>query len=233
MADALPPLRYYIGEALLPLNWLRGRRAAGELANKWPGDGRTIVVIPGLGVNDSATHLLRSVLNQAGYNASGWGLGRAGPIKVDLFDKMDGKIDEIIQQSGNPVTLLGWSLGGVIARDYAHHAPDKIKEVITLGSPFSGDPHTNRAWRIYEMMADHPVDRPPLGGKYAIKPCMPTTAIWSRKDGVIPVAAARGLPEQSDQNIEIDCGHFSMSSAPIAIEAVLRALAGSGVIHRQ
>jgi pimeloyl-ACP methyl ester carboxylesterase len=233
MAGALPPLKYYFGEALLPLNWLRGKQAAGELANKWPGDGRTVLVIPGLGVDDSATHLLRSVLTQAGYNALGWGLGRAGPIKPDLFDRMDVKIDQIIKQAGSPITLLGWSLGGVIARDYAHHAPEKIKEVITLGSPFSGDPRTNRAWRIYELMADHPVDRPPLGGKYAIKPPMPTTAIWSRCDGVIPEAAARGLPDQSDQSIEIDCGHFSMSSAPIAIEAVLQALAGSDAIHRQ
>ncbi len=231
MANALPPFRYYIGEFLLPLHWLRGRLAVNALAQKWPGDGRTVMVIPGLGVDDTATQLLRSVLKQSGYNAIGWGLGRNGPIKADLFDKMDNKISRLIEQTCAPVTLVGWSLGGVIARDYAHHAPDKIKEVITLGSPFSGNPRSNRAWRIYEMMADHPVDKPPLGGKYGLKPPMPTTAIWSSRDGVIPVAAARGLPKQSDRNIEIDCGHFSMSSAPIAIEAVLQALAGSRAIH--
>jgi pimeloyl-ACP methyl ester carboxylesterase len=147
------------------------------------------------------------------------------PVRADMFDRLDARLDRIIGPSGQ-ITLVGWSLGGVIAREYAKHAPHRIAKVITLGSPFSGDMHNNHAWRIYELIADHKVDAPPIPGRFSEKPPVPTIAIWSRRDGIIPPAAARGLPLESDTQIEIDCGHFAMSSAPSALEAVLRAVAG-------
>jgi pimeloyl-ACP methyl ester carboxylesterase len=122
------------------------------------------------------------------------------------------------------VTLIGWSLGGLIARAYASHAPGDVASVITLGSPFSGDPHSNRAWKIYELIADHKVDAPPLAFDRAAKPPVHTTAIWSARDGVIAAEAARGEPHERDAEVEIRCGHFAMSSAPDALEAVLRVL---------
>ncbi len=170
--------------------------------------------------------MLRRTLKKAGYRTYGWGLGRNMPIKANILDRFGARVTQIIAREGGAVTLIGWSLGGLIARAYAQHAPDQIAEVITLGSPFSGDPRSNRAWQIYELVADHTVDAPPLPISRAAKPPCRTTAIWSARDGIIDASAARGEDHERDAEVEIRCGHFAMSSAPDALEAVLRVMGG-------
>lgn len=219
-----PHLRFLLREAALPIQWLRGKSAAPRLAAQSPGDGRPVLVIPGFGNLDSHTALLRHTLDLAGFRSFPWALGPGGPVKPDLFARMDLRLAAIMEQTQGPVTLLGWSRGGVIARGYAHHAPGNVAAVITLGSPFSGDPRSNRAWRLYEALADHPVDRPPIGGNYATKPSAYTVAIWSPRDGIVPRIAAEGQPDERDAAVAIRCGHFAMSCAPDALEAVLQAL---------
>ena len=100
---------------------------------------------------------------------------------------------------GKPVILVGWSLGGVFAREVAKLRPDLVAKVITMGSPFSGDPRSNNAWRLYEWVAGHPVDDPPIDVVLAEKPPVPTLALWSRRDGIVAVACARGAPGESDR----------------------------------
>jgi hypothetical protein len=82
-----------------------------------------------------------------------------------------------------------------------------------LGSPFSQDPHLNNVWRLYEWVAGHKVDQPPIERNSA-KPPVPTLAFWSRKDGIIAPAAARGEPHETDKAVELDCNHmaFGVSS---------------------
>jgi pimeloyl-ACP methyl ester carboxylesterase len=219
-----PPFRHYLGESRIISDWIRGRRAESALAAQYPGDGRAVIVIPGLFTSDARTAMLRRVLKTAGYRTYGWGLGRNMPIKADILDRFSARMDVVQAREGGPVTLVGWSLGGLIARAYGHHAPDRVAEVITLGSPFSNDPRANRAWKIYELVADHSVDAPPIVYDLHKKPPVPTTAIWSARDGIISQESARGLPHESDHRVEIRCGHFAMSCAPDALEAVLRAL---------
>ena len=223
---APPPLRHYFGEARVAVDWLRGRLVEDRLAAAHPGDGRAVIVLPGLFTSDARTTMLRRVLKKAGYRTYGWGLGRNMPIRADILDRFDAQVEAVRAREGGAVTLIGWSLGGLIARAYASHAPDKVAQVITLGTPFSGDPRANRAWKIYELVADHKVDNPPLSFDRSAKPPMHTTAIWSARDGVIAAEAARGMPHERDAEVEIRCGHFAMSSAPDALAAVLRALAG-------
>jgi pimeloyl-ACP methyl ester carboxylesterase len=225
-SPAIPPLRHYLGEARVVADWVRGRLAEDALARRYPGDGRGVIVLPGLFTTDNRTAMLRRVLKKAGYRTYGWGLGRNMPVKADILDRFGERVDDVGRRTGGPVTLVGWSLGGLIARGFAHHSPERVAGVITLGSPFSGDPRANRAWRIYELVADHPVDNPPLALDRSAKPPVPTVAIWSARDGIIAPDAARGSPQERDLEIEIACGHFAMSSAPDALEAVLRALAG-------
>lgn len=225
MSTAPPPLRHYFGEVRLVGDWLRGRAAEGEIASRWPGDGRPVIVLPGLFTRDTRTAMLRRVLQKAGYRTYGWGLGRNMPIRADILDRFGVRVDQVFAREGALVTLVGWSLGGLIARAYASHAPEKVAGVITLGSPFSGDPRSNRAWRLYELAADHRVDAPPLVFDRSAKPPVPTTAIWSSRDGIIPVHAARGEAHERDEEIEVRCGHLALTSAPDALEAVLKALA--------
>lgn len=220
-----PPLRHYFGEARIAADWVRGRFAENRLAVAHPGDGRAVIVIPGLFTSDRRTAMLRRVLGKAGYPTYGWGLGRNMPIRADILERFGARVAEVQAREGGPVTLIGWSLGGLIARAYACQAPEQVASVVTLGTPFSGDPRSNRAWQIYEFVADHKVDAPPLAFDRSTKPPVPTTAIWSARDGVISQESARGLPSERDADVEIRCGHFAMASAPDALEAVLRVLA--------
>src|SRR3546814_575952 len=123
-----------------------------------------------------------------------------------------------------PVSLIGWSLGGLIARVYAKYAPDRVAKVITLGSPFSGDLRANHAWRIYELVARHRIDSPPLPVKLTEKPPVPTYAIWSGNDGVVAAHCARGLPEESDAAFEVRCGHMGYMTSRDSIAAIFMAL---------
>jgi pimeloyl-ACP methyl ester carboxylesterase len=222
----LPPLRHYFGEARIIADWIRGRRVEAELAARYPGDGRPVIVLPGLFTSDARTKMLRRVLTKAGYRTYGWGLGYNMPIRADIFERFGVQVNAVQQRESAAVMLVGWSLGGLIARAYAAHAPHHIAGVITLGSPFSGNPRSNRAWKIYELVADHKVDAPPVAFDRSAKPPVPTAAIWSARDGIIAAESARGQPHERDQAIEIACGHLAMSCAPEALEAVLKLLGG-------
>lgn len=220
----IPPLRHYLGEARIVADWMRGRRSEQALAARYRGDGRPVMVLPGLFTSDRRTRMLRRVLSSAGYAAHGWGLGRNLPIRPDLLDRLDRRMDRIGVSAAAPITMVGWSLGGLIARAYAQHAPERVAGVITLGSPFSGNPRSNRAWRAYELFADHSVDSPPIPYDRSRKPPVPTAAIWSPRDGIIAVEAARGDAGESDLDVEVACGHLALTCAPDALEAVLRLL---------
>jgi pimeloyl-ACP methyl ester carboxylesterase len=93
-----------------------------------------------------------------------------------------------------------------------------------MGSPFSGDRRNNNVWRLYELVARHPVDDPPIRTDVSQKPPVPTLALWSRRDGIVAVCAARGEPHESDLQVEIDCSHmgFALSGRvfPKIVEAV-------------
>jgi pimeloyl-ACP methyl ester carboxylesterase len=96
-----------------------------------------------------------------------------------------------------------------------------VKAVITLGSPFSGDPRQNNVWKLYERVAGHPVDDPPLP-RITDKPPVPHLAIWSRRDGLIAPRAARGLEHERDKEVELDCHHMAFGISPAAAKAVVR-----------
>lgn len=224
-ANGAPPFKILAQEWRVLPDWIAGRKVEQALAEKWPGDGQTVLVLPGMFTNDRRTALLRRVLTRAGYDSHGWALGRNMPGRITaVLDRLDERVAGLTQASGAPVSLIGWSLGGIIAREYAKLAPDRVANVITLGSPFSGNRKANNAWRLYEAFAGHSVEEPPFPGDLAEKPPMPTFAVWSPRDGVIAPAAARGKEGERDGAVQVNCGHFAMSCAPDALEAVLQLL---------
>lgn len=184
------------------------------------GEGRPVLVLPGFMASDNTTARLRRSLAGAGFAVHGWGLGRNLGVSADMLDAIDRRVSTIGHD--RPVTLIGWSLGGLIAREYAKRAPDRVNRVITMGSPFSGDPRANNAWRMYERIAGHPVDRPPVECRLSEKPTVPTIACWSARDGVVAPASARGQDGERDMALEFDCTHMAFIADPKAIRTIAR-----------
>lgn len=178
------------------------------------------MVIPGFLAGDPFTWRLRRTLAIAGYRAEGWKLGINRGVRPDLLDRLTARIDRLEPK----VVLIGWSLGGLYARELAKLRPERVDRVITLGSPFHGDPRANHAWRLYELVNRHPVDAPPLQVDLAAKPPVPTFALWSARDGIVAPAATRGLPGESDVQIEVDCHHTDFCTNPRALAAILDAI---------
>lgn len=187
------------------------------------GRGRPVMVIPGFLASDYSTVVLRRTLEASGYRVYGWGLGMNLGARTDLFDRLEGRLERASRRG--PVSLVGWSLGGLYARELAKRRPDQVARVITLGSPFSGDVRANNAWWLYEMLNDHKVDAPPIEVRLSDKPPVPTIAFWSRADGIVAPASARGEPHECDRSIELDCTHMGFMTAACAMQAVLDALA--------
>ena len=200
----------------------RAWRAFGRLGERGPADGPRLMVIPGFLATDHTTLGLQRALAGAGYRVTGWGMGLNTGVQEDTLERIVERVERF--GGGKPVILVGWSLGGIYAREAAKLRPDLVSKVITLGSPFSGDRRNNNVWRLYEWVAGHPVDDPPIDSDPAVKPPVPTLAIWSRRDGIVAVCAARGQPGESDRQIELDCSHMgfavSGSAYPRIVEAI-------------
>jgi len=188
------------------------------------GNDLPVITIPGFMASDLAMRQLRSSLRAAGFRAYGWGMGRNRGTTTDMLERIDARVDEIIAREGRLPALVGWSLGGLFAREYAKVHPHKVARVVTMGTPFSGSRRANHAWRLYQMVAGHDVDSPPLAMHPAAKPPVPTIALWSASDGIVAAACARGLPHESDYAVEVNCRHISFSFAPSAARAVVYAL---------
>ena len=220
----VPTLQHLLGNLSLPFDLARTRAQAATLASRIGGDGRQVLLIPGLMASEQRMEWMRHILTAAGFAAHDWGMGRNFGPRPDSLEKIDARVDAIRQESGAPVTLVGWSLGGLYAREYAKFSPEKVGGVVTMGTPFSGDPRANHAWRLYQLVSGFPVDRPPFPCTREEKPPVPTVALWSRRDGVILPECAKGRAGERDKAIEVDCTHMGFAAAPEGILAVGRAL---------
>ena len=215
--DALPPLRLRLGEAasLLPRMW----RTFGPTGPLGPKDGPPALVIPGFIAHDRTTGALRQSLAEAGWRVHGWARGINLGARADTVEQLKRRLDEIAEEG--PVLLVGWSLGGLFARELARAVPERVRAVVTLGSPFSGDPKQNHVWRLYERVAGHKVDDPPLP-RVTDKPPVPHLALWSRRDGLIAPRAARGLDHERDAEVELRCTHMGFGVSRRATRDVVR-----------
>ncbi|ALC13359.1 esterase/lipase family protein [Sphingopyxis sp. 113P3] len=222
--DAPPPLALLWGEAGGLLRALCGRVGRlGRIPNP-DSPHPPVMVLPGFLSGDWATRTLRADLRRAGFRCYAWGLGFNRGATADLLERIDGRVEWIIARTGRAPALVGWSLGGIYAREYAKHHPDKVARVVTLGSPFSGSRRANRAWRLYHAVARHPVECPPVDFHPAPRPAIPTFALWSPRDGIVAPGSARGLPSESDRQVEVDCSHMGFAYAPASVAAIVTAL---------
>ena len=125
------------------------------------------------------------------------------------------------------VSLVGWSLGGLYARQLAKMMPERVRQVITLGSPFAAGPKATNAWRVYEMASGRRADEedPRFGGSLTGAPPVPTTAIFSRTDGICAWQGCREEATAMSESIEVESSHCGMGHHPAVVYAVADRLA--------
>lgn len=185
---------------------------------------QTVMLLPGFATHPVRMRYMAEQLERAGHTVKRWGLGfNLGPTP-DNLTFLEERLAEVHQRYGRDVVLVGWSLGGLFARELAKRHPDKVAKVITMGSPFSGNPRANNAWRLYQFVAGHPVDQPPIDGDVKAKPPVPTVAMWSERDGILSPSTTRGRAGERDRAIRVDCNHLGFSYSPESIATVLKEL---------
>ena len=196
-----------------------GAFAAGPAISPQP-----VMLLPGFGAHPLRMRRMRTALAAAGHSAHDWGQGfNMGPSEA-LFALLIGRVAALAEAEQAPVTLIGWSLGGLYAREIAKLVPDHVARVITMGTPFSGDRRANNAWRAYQFVTGHPVDAPPIAADFSAKPPVPTIALWSPRDGVVSPRSACGRPGERDRAVAMRCSHLGFASDPAVIAQVLRIL---------
>jgi pimeloyl-ACP methyl ester carboxylesterase len=200
----------------------RGRRpplAVARATNPQP-----VMLLPGFGAHPKRMKPMFDALVAAGHDVHEWGLGfNFGPNQHNFAFLMR-RVGALARQHRTPVALVGWSLGGLFAREIACRQPDSVSKVITMGTPFSGDPRNNNAWRAYEVVTGHAVDEPPIECDFSIKPPVPTIALWGPRDGVIHPRSACGWADERDRAVSVRCSHLGFASDPKVIAEVLRQL---------
>ncbi|MEM6940030.1 MAG: alpha/beta hydrolase [Pseudomonadota bacterium] len=191
------------------------------------GDGQPVLVLPGLITSDRATVALRRFLNSKGFSAFGWEMGRNfGPLP-GVEKGLIARVEELYDRYGQTVSLVGWSLGGIYARQLGKIMPEKIRQVISLGSPFRGDPRATNAWRVYQMTSGQSVDDNDkhMGGSIHLAPPVPTTAIYSKTDGICAWQNCIEDDTPLTENIEVKASHCGLGHHPAAVYAIADRLA--------
>ena len=194
------------------------------------GDGHPVMVIPGLGTSDNSTTILRNFLKKIEYRTYGWQQGLNRGYNDAVLERLSTRLEYLYHKYGEKkVSLIGWSLGGVFARELAKEFPMYVRQVITMGSPFRIDLSikTNANW-IYELLSGHSIEdlAPNLTMTLHETPSVPMTAIYSKTDGIVPwqicVEAEEGY---GVENIEAPSTHFGFGHNRAVLMAVGNRLA--------
>lgn len=215
--DRPPPTWKHLAE--IGWNVTRLWRGFGPMGPIGPSDGPPALVIPGFLANDRTTLVLRKALAKAGWRVHGWEMGWNRGVRSDTLERLQQRLDAVAPD--RPVLLVGWSLGGLYARELARSVPERTLAVVTLGTPFSGDPRQNNIWPLYERIAGHKVDAPPIP-RIIDKPPIPHLALWSRHDGIMAPRTARGLDHERDKAVELECAHMAFGVSKRAATRVVR-----------
>ena len=230
-----PPAKAHPPSKLLAL--AEPSRALGELASFYAlrpllsmlprGDGHGVLVLPGFLAGDYSTLPLRNLLRQLGYDAVGWKLGRNVHVDNERVEAMMACVDELYERTGRKVSIVGWSLGGVFARELAKQAPDKVRLVITLGSPISDNRNFTNARPLFEAI-NGKKPQPMRTGKFrklGEAPPVPTTSILTKSDGIVHWRGSVQHGAGAVENIQVFASHCGLGVNPSAIYAIADRLA--------
>ena len=191
------------------------------------GDGHPVLTLPGFLAGDLSMAPMRRYLSELGYDCYAWRIGRNTGGISRMRAALRDRLAEIYTSTSRKVSLVGWSLGGVYARDLALQAPEMVRYVVTLGSPFANDVRATNATRLYEALSGEAVEdnselRQAISGDLPV----PTTSIYSRTDGIVNWRTCLLRPSATAENIEVHlASHVGLGVNPAALWAVADRLA--------
>ncbi len=230
MTEAIeaPPLWMMVLESRAPLE-----RVAMKLASPFKrllpkGDGHHVIVLPGFTADDRSTRPLRELLEDIGYHSHGWNLGaNLGPT-AEILDGIGTLVESVHAQAQGPVSIIGWSLGGIYARELARAAPGMVRQVITLGSPIQMiEQDSSSAQGIWDALKHLHSPEFKRETRAAFRPLLevPTTSIYSRTDGVVHWHMSLVRQTEHSENIRVYGSHCGLGFNNSAIFAIADRLA--------
>lgn len=200
------------------------------LAQLPKGDGHPVLVLPGFLASDSSTAPMRRLLKDLGYDAHGWKLGRNVRVDLQRVHQMEELLLDIHRKTGRKVSIVGWSLGGVFARELAKLQPDAVRQVISLGSPIHDDRRHTNASKLFEYLngkEPEPIRHGRFTGLHKAPP-VPTTSILTKTDGIVHWRGSVQHPEAANartENIEVHASHCGLGVNPSVMIALADRLA--------
>jgi predicted alpha/beta hydrolase family esterase len=194
------------------------------------GDGHPVIVYPGLGAGSRTTSQLRIFLKHAGFEASDWGGGVNIGHNGDFDEWLDALVSNLhkvqAEHGGRTVSLVGWSLGGIFAREVARRAPEAVRSVVTLATPFASLGDGNHAGTIYKLLnGDNAQFSPELEARLRESPPVPTTSIYSKSDGIVSWRGCIEKRSPRSESVEVDASHLGMVNHPDVLRIVANRLA--------
>jgi pimeloyl-ACP methyl ester carboxylesterase len=194
------------------------------------GDGHPVLVLPGFTAGDVSTRPMRWFLRDRGYFTHGWRLGRnLGPTER-IIDGMRARVEALLAQHGQRITIIGWSLGGIYAREIARSAPAAVRQVITLGSPFrlTGRPGASNAEPLFKLVSPMFQEAPPerlVPEDRRPRLPVPATAVYTRTDGIVPWQSCVESTGPRRESIEVRGSHSGLGHHPAVLLTIADRLA--------
>lgn len=184
------------------------------------GRGQVVLVIPGLISTDALTIVLRKYLQKLGYNVFGWEMGM-NLGRLESVHELVRKVEKMAELHQQKIIVVGWSMGGIFAREVAKGTPNAVKKVITIGSPFADVTAPNWAKSIFDFVNKGIEIDPAVMAQIPNPAPVPTVALYSKRDGIVPWQACMEIVEDdTHQNIEVGGSHLGMGANPNTIQVV-------------
>ena len=221
-----PPLGRLGWEALAGFELARLLAASPGLVRAPRGE-RGVLVLPGFAADDASTLPLRAFLRQLGHSVTGWGFGRNRGDVAGLVPRVTSLARELSERHGEPVHLIGQSLGGVLAREVARDHPDAVAQVLTLGTPVVGGPAYTALHRRYPAQEIAAIDAT-VRKRNRVPIKVPITAVYSKRDGIVNWQACLDTANPRATNVEVGSSHLGMGIDPAVWRLAARLLATRG-----
>ena len=187
------------------------------------GDGHSVMCLPGFMATNSSTRPMRGLLSQLGYDTHGWDSGRNIRVDTQLVERLESQLTRLYKATGEKTSLIGWSLGGVIARELAKLHPEKVRLVISLGSPITNDRNVSNARRLFEMLNGSDPEAVHNGRFLELHeaPPVPTTSILTKTDGVVHWrGSVQAKSHDECENIRVRASHLGLGVNPSVMIAL-------------